>query len=280
MNHFQLASTDYPSYRPLQEILSPIIQNAKITKDTEWIHLWKQELSKNSTWNVVQWVLQVYSLKDFLSILKSCSNVTQALELKLTKDQKRILYCTKTPNSIITTTIDVNDKIHDIPPTQNLDNVPTTIPDNVSSNINVNHTDNTDESKTNQLSTTTATIEESHMPDITTPSTHSNTKPDQSLHTNNALYQDLLLDIEEEEVTENSTYKNRFLHHFIYSYNAKMRDLGNYVKTATESISSTVKRLEDNLTTKFQSIIQETKHINKTITVLKNDLTQINNHFD
>ena len=148
MNHFQLASTDYPSYRPLQEILSPIIQNAKITKDTEWIHLWKQELSKNSTWNVVQWVLQVYSLKDFLSILKSCSNVTQALELKLTKDQKRILYCTKTPNSIITTTIDVNDKIHDIPPTQNLDNVPTTIPDNVSSNINVNHTDNTDESKT------------------------------------------------------------------------------------------------------------------------------------
>jgi hypothetical protein len=72
----------------------------------------------------------------------------------------------------------------------------------------------------------------------------------------NALCMDFKDDIEE---TTNTTHNNRFLHHFLDSYNAKMGDFGNYIKSATANIHKTLTDLEVALRVQIEETLEETE---------------------
>jgi hypothetical protein len=77
------------------------------------------------------------------------------------------------------------------------------------------------------------------------------------------IYYSLQLDIEEENnADENTTtsHNNRFLHHFLDSYNAKMGAFGNYIRTATENINHTLSQLEITLRNQIDTTLTETEH--------------------
>ena len=59
---------------------------------------------------------------------------------------------------------------------------------------------------------------------------------------------ELLLDIEEEDAAEpGHRFKNRFTHRFLDTYNAKMGDFGNYIKTTQQLITERVNGIEGSL---------------------------------
>jgi hypothetical protein len=67
----------------------------------------------------------------------------------------------------------------------------------------------------------------------------------------------LLLDIEEEDTPQHT---NCFLHYFLDKYNAKMGDLGNYIRTTTETFNHRFTEAEN----AFISTVSEKLHVAET----------------
>ena len=59
---------------------------------------------------------------------------------------------------------------------------------------------------------------------------------------------ELIMDIEEEDTAEpGHCFRNRFLHRFLDTYNAKMGNFGNYIKSTQQTLTERVNNIEGSL---------------------------------
>lgn len=86
--------------------------------------------------------------------------------------------------------------------------------------------------------------------------------------------------IEETDENPTNTHNNRFLHHFLDSYNAKMGAFGNYVKTVTENINKTLTDLELALRIQIDETEETGRQYDEFSTKLTNAEMIFQNSFD
>jgi len=217
--NYNNCGVDVKTFKQLQTIVVPIVNGWASTIQARshpfhqiWLTAWKGSIYSSTTFTVVKRQLRIKNLKQYHDIILQCPAIVQTLDTVYDSIAQRIHYRQKQ----VTATVSVTTMSEPIISDQTTAS-PT--PNNIKPEVIIS--DNPTSLPMRQTSQETA---------------------------NEDVVTELLLDIEEEDAAEpGHRFKNRFIHRFLDTYNAKMGDFGNYIKTTQQLITERVNGIEGSL---------------------------------
>lgn len=253
---YDIAGTDYSSFRNLQEIICPIISNWSTSPDAKkhkfhqiWLTLWRDNITNTTTWNVIKRKFKFNNFQEYYDMLITCPAIVTQVQMLWNENLNKIAYKLRSnfTTSTSTDTPIIAAITATIPSTSHEDDLsmpaPVTIPDTMTFTVLTQDPSDSPDQNQDELQST-------HIQNNAT-----DTKPEPPPENKNLL-SDLTLDIEEEETASDGTHKNRFLHHFLDKYNAKMGEFGNQIKTTMQTLNNTVQHINqqfDTLKSQYQT---------------------------
>jgi hypothetical protein len=239
---YKVSGTDVKTFKELQATVVPIINHWAQTQEARsntfhqvWLTSWKSRIYVSTTFSVVKRYLRIKNLKQYHDHIRQCPAIVQNLETEYDSTDQRIRYRPKqvaanetmtsvTTNPPVTTTAEVNtppniQEVYEQVP-QELEDIPRTVPDAVVSRLH-------------------------SQPEA--PTTLQPTQPSHD-EIQDEVLAELIMDIEEEDAAApGHRFRNRFLHRFIDTYNAKMGDFGNYIKSTQQHLTERIQNITGSL---------------------------------